>query len=112
MGMKQGVEVSILLIVELVHLLEVGNDEGFVRHLDLRVHKVQGGPQGVDVQAIGVVDDDGVLDAFEDFGAHADARELLQALVDGVGRIAEFEHGDDGVCGVFDGGRIKEGDME
>ena len=59
---EQGVEFFEILRREFADLFEIGDDEGFVAQLRLRVHKVEGGPQGVDVQAVGVVDDYRVVD--------------------------------------------------
>ena len=111
MLVEQGIDVVVFLVGQLCHLLEIREDEGFPRQLGLCVHKVEGGAQGVDIQAVGIVDEHRVLDTLQNLGTHTHARQLLQALVD-LGRFdAQLQHHHDAVGGILQGSGVEEGNV-
>ena len=101
------VEFLVVLFSQLAHLLKIGEDECLVGQLGLRVQKTQSGVQRVGVQTVGVIDDNGVVEALQNLHAHADVGKSRQSGIDGFRVQSQHQHGDDGVGGVFNGCRVQ-----
>jgi len=91
-------------------LEEVGDDECAAGVAAVVLDEVEGDGEGVEVEAVGVVDEEGVVDGFAHFEAHGHGGEAEAAAGYGVGGAAEEAEEGDAVEGVLDGGAVGKGD--
>ena len=73
---------------------------------------VEGDGQGVEVEAVGVVDEERGVEGFVHLETHGDGRKAQAPLRDGLGVVAEIAEEGDAVERVLDGGAVGEGDGE
>ena len=69
--------------------------------LILVLQEVEGDGERVEVEGIGVVDEEAVVDGFVHLEAHLDGGELCATCRNGFGSVAEVEHQSDAVHDVL-----------
>ena len=93
-------------------LENIAHDKGLAGMLAVVGDIVECDGQGVEVEAVGVVDEERRVEGFVHLETHGDGRKAQAPLRDGLGIVAEIAEEGDAVERVLDGGTVGEGDGE